>query len=85
MNIIKWRVKASRQLQKIKDAGIRKTIYLAVQELAVFPDCANVKRLTNHTHPYRLRVGNHRVFFSFDGEISIVFIEEVKKRNERTY
>lgn len=85
MNDIKWKVKASRQLQKIKDDGVRKTIYLAVQELSAFPSCANVKKLTNHIPPYRLRVGNHRVFFSFEGEISIVFIEEVRKRDERTY
>jgi mRNA-degrading endonuclease RelE of RelBE toxin-antitoxin system len=85
MNAIKWKAKASRQLQKIKDAATQKGIYLAVQELAGFPECANIKKLVNHAYPYRLRVGNYRVFFSFDGEIHIIFVEEVKKRDEHTY
>lgn len=40
-----------------------------------------------HEYPYRLRVGNYRVFFteSEDSGVAIVRIEEVKKRNERTY
>jgi len=33
----------------------------------------------------RLRVGNYRVFFDFDGAVRIVSIEEVRKRDERTY
>ena len=49
------------------------------------PNCINVKALTNHKYQYRLRVGNYRVFFNFDGVIHIVSIEEVKKRDERTY
>lgn len=64
MNTIKWTVTASRQLRKIKDAGTRKDIYLAVQALLSFPECHGVKKLTNHIYPYRLRVGRYRVFFS---------------------
>jgi mRNA-degrading endonuclease RelE of RelBE toxin-antitoxin system len=45
----------------------------------------NVKALTHHEYGYRLRVGNYRVFFEFDGAIRIVGIEEVRKRDERTY
>jgi mRNA-degrading endonuclease RelE of RelBE toxin-antitoxin system len=45
----------------------------------------NVKTLTNHEYGYRLRVGNYRVFFDFDGEVRIVSIEEVRRRDERTY
>jgi mRNA-degrading endonuclease RelE of RelBE toxin-antitoxin system len=45
----------------------------------------NVKALTNHEYGYRLRVGNYRVFFDFDGAVRIVSIEEVRKRDERTY
>lgn len=41
-------------------------------------------RLINHKYSYRLRIGDYRVFFEFDGEVNIVSIEEVKKRNERT-
>jgi mRNA-degrading endonuclease RelE of RelBE toxin-antitoxin system len=53
--------------------------------LASFPACQNVKALTNHQYEYRWRVGRYRVFFNFDGIVSIVFIEEVKKRDEHTY
>jgi mRNA-degrading endonuclease RelE of RelBE toxin-antitoxin system len=45
----------------------------------------NVKALVNHAYGYRLRVGNYRVFFDFEGAVRIVSIEEVKKRDERTY
>ncbi|WP_436407202.1 type II toxin-antitoxin system RelE family toxin [Burkholderia diffusa] len=49
------------------------------------PNCHNVKSLTNHEYGYRLRVGNYRVLFNWDGEIKVVEVEEVKKRDERTY
>nr|WP_218966867.1 hypothetical protein [Snodgrassella alvi] len=49
------------------------------------PNCLNVKKLNNHQYDYRLRVGNYRVLFNYDGDISIVSIEEVKKRDDRTY
>jgi len=48
-------------------------------------ECSNVKALTNHTYDYRLRVGRYRVFFNADTTVEIVAIEEVKKRDERTY
>jgi mRNA interferase RelE/StbE len=32
-----------------------------------------------------LRVGSYRVFFDYDGGVRIVSIEEVRKRDERTY
>jgi len=34
---------------------------------------------------YRLQMGDFRVFFEFDGDVRIIDIEEVKKRDERTY
>lgn len=85
MSTIQWSVKAGKQLRKIKDAVIRKRVYDETQALADFPNCAGVKRLMNHKYSYRLRIGDYRVFFEFDGEVKIVSIEEVKKRNERTY
>ncbi|MFM7972007.1 MAG: type II toxin-antitoxin system RelE family toxin, partial [Betaproteobacteria bacterium] len=44
-----------------------------------------VKALVGHEYGYRLRVGRWRVLFDFDGEVHIVSIEEVRKRDERTY
>jgi len=58
---------------------------LSVAVLADMPDVNNVKALTKHQYGYRLRVGNYRVLFDWDGAVKIVNIEEVKKRDERTY
>ena len=51
----------------------------------MFPACANVKRLTDHEPTHRLRVGNWRILFNVFEEVSIIRIEEVKKRDESTY
>ena len=85
VNAINWQPKALRQLRKI-DAHAGKQIRTAVSaELVDLTKARNVKALTNHEHGYRLRVGNYRVFFDFDGAVRIVNIEEVRKRDERTY
>ncbi len=84
MNAIKWTIKALRQLRKINQQD-NKRIRNAVDELENMPNCRNVKSLTNHKYSYRIKVGDYRVFFEFDGAIHIVEIQEVKKRNERTY
>ncbi|WP_019866670.1 type II toxin-antitoxin system RelE family toxin [Methylovulum miyakonense] len=84
-NTLTWQPKALKQLEKIKDAVKRKRIYSEAQSLADFPNCPNVKKLVNHDYSYRLRIGDYRVFFEFNGEVHIVSIEEVKKRDERTY
>ena len=85
MNSINWQPNALRQLRKV-DGHVGKQIRLAVStELLDLSKARNVKALTNHEYGYRLRVGNYRVFFEFDGAIRIVSIEEVRKRDERTY
>lgn len=57
-------------------------LYTSVSTLENFPHCDNVKKIKT-TEMYRLRVGNWRVIFT--ELLEIVTIEEVKKRNERTY
>ena len=85
MNAINWQPKALRQLRKI-DAHAGRQIRVAVNtELLDLSKARNVKALTNHEHGYRLRVGNYRVLFDFDGAVRIVSIEDVRKRDERTY
>lgn len=81
---IQWKRKAQKQLLKI-DTVQQKKIVDAVDELTNFPQCHNVKALTNHLYGYRLRVGRYRVFFDADNEVKIVGFVEVKKRDERTY
>lgn len=85
MNKIKWTTKAIKQAGKIKNPSERKAIYDGVDALVDFPAVSGVKKLTNHAIGYRMRVGNWRVLFDFDGSATVISIEEVKKRNERTY
>lgn len=82
MNKIVYRPKAAKQLRKIPE---QQQIRAKIKGLATMPNCTGVKALSNHIHQYRLRVGNYRVFFNFDGTVHIVSIEEVKKRDENTY
>lgn len=85
MNRIDWTPKAAKQLRKLPKM-VQVDIRDAVQDkLRVFPVCSGVKALTDHQFGYRLRVGNYRVLFEFNGTIKLVRIEEVGKRNERTY
>jgi mRNA interferase RelE/StbE len=85
VNTINWQPKALRQLRKI-EAHAGQQIRVAVSsELLDLSKARNVKALVNHAYGYRLRVGNYRVFFDFEGAVRIVSIEEVKKRDEHTY
>ncbi|HZX69221.1 MAG TPA: type II toxin-antitoxin system RelE/ParE family toxin [Rhodanobacter sp.] len=85
MNRIDWTPRAAKQLRKLPRPA-QVDIRDAVQDkLPHFPSCSGVKALVNHTHGYRLRVGNYRVLFDFEGSIKLVRIEEVGKRDERTY
>ncbi|MBU1406056.1 MAG: type II toxin-antitoxin system RelE/ParE family toxin [Proteobacteria bacterium] len=82
---IQWKAKAMKQLARIRSQETRDAIYASVQSLQGFPEVLQVKKLKNHEHSYRLRVGRYRVFFEADGEVRIIRIEEVKKRDDRTY
>lgn len=82
---IEWTPKALKQMKKLGNKPMQARILSATAALGQFPDAANVKALTNHPYSYRLRVGNYRVFFNVLAAVSIVSIEEVKKRDERTY
>ncbi|WP_415034044.1 type II toxin-antitoxin system RelE family toxin [Azonexus sp.] len=84
MNALTYSKKAAKQLRKLQTAD-SKMVRSECNKLVSMPNCANVKALVNHEQQYRLRVGNFRVFFDFDGAARIVSIEEVKKRDERTY
>jgi mRNA-degrading endonuclease RelE of RelBE toxin-antitoxin system len=82
---VAWKEKAYKQLKKIRDSRERETIYDTVGTLANWPDCRNVKALINHERGYRLRVGRYRVLFDIQATVQIIEIQEVKKRDERTY
>ena len=85
MTRIEWTRKAHKQLASIPHKDLER-IFEAVEKLVGFPDVPNVKSLVNRPE-YRLRVGRYRVIFtvSEDGAVTVILIEEVKKRDERTY
>jgi len=61
-------------------------IITAVEGLATTDGWRNVKALINHQYMFRLQVGRFRVFFDLEqNEVKIYLIQEVKKRDERTY
>ena len=85
MNAINWQPRALRQLRKLDVLAAKQIRNAVTTELVDLSKARNVKALTNHEYGYRLRVGSYRVFFDFDGAVRIVSIEEVRKRDERTY
>lgn len=84
MNTLNYSNRALKQLRKIPVVTSRE-IFRECRKLENFPQCSGIKALENHEYQYRLRVGSFRVFFNFDGAVHVVSIEEVKKRDDRTY
>ena len=84
MNEVQWSTRALRQVRKLPDSE-RQQISEAATDLENMPNCQQVKALQNHRYGYRRRVGKYRILFDWDGIVRIVSIEEVRKRNERTY
>ena len=85
MSKIIWNKRALKQIRNIP-AKNKKSIIAAVEDLPTTDGWRNVKPLTNHQYMYRLRVGRFRVFFDLEqNEVKIYLIQEVKKRDERTY
>lgn len=85
MNVISWTKKARKQLVPIPRQDVER-IFEAVESLANWPDVTGVKSLVGRDD-YRLRVGRYRIFFSVtpEGAVTVILIEEVKKRDEHTY
>lgn len=85
MTIINWTKKARKQLAPIPRQDVER-IFEAVESLSNWPDVSGVKALVGRDD-YRLRVGRYRVLFSVtpEGAVTIILIEEVKKRDEHTY
>ena len=83
--IINWTNKARKQLAPIPHQDVER-ILEAVESLTNWPDVTGVKALAGR-EDYRLRVGRYRVLFSVtpEGAVTVILIEEVKKRDERTY
>ena len=63
------------------------SILHCIDQLEDFPDSErlDIKELKNHPYGYRMRVGRYRIIFDYAKVIKIIKIQEVKKREERTY
>jgi len=59
-------------------------IYRAVETLAR-SEQGDVRKLTDRTDEWRLRVGDWRVFFTYDRPTQTLTVLAVKRRNEGTY
>ncbi|MFB9146960.1 type II toxin-antitoxin system RelE/ParE family toxin [Halomonas alkalicola] len=84
---VQWTLKATKQARKIPKPD-QKRIVDSVGELSDWPGCMatkDIKLLKHHQHNYRLRVGRYRVLFDVETGLRVVSIEEVRKRDERTY
>jgi mRNA-degrading endonuclease RelE of RelBE toxin-antitoxin system len=81
---IEWRNKARKQLRKLGNPEVTRSILAAIEDFAAGKPC-DVKALVNHAYSHRLRVGAFRVLMTVDTVIEVSWIEEVKKRDERTY
>ena len=80
---IRYKTKAIRQIKKIKDKGVRKEITQKISQLATYPETPFQVSRYKTTPLLKFRVKTWRVFFT--AALEIVEVQEVKKRNERTY
>ncbi|HSH57585.1 MAG TPA: type II toxin-antitoxin system RelE/ParE family toxin [Halomonas sp.] len=84
---MQWTLKAAKQAKKVPKPD-RDRIVASVGELKDWPGCIaakDIKPLKRHQYQYRLRVGRYRVLFDLEAGLRVVSIEEVRKRDERTY
>lgn len=70
---------------KLPSGELRRRVVDAVGRLAEFPAVAGLERLVDHRFGFRLRVGAHRVLSDVETESRLIVVQEVRKRNERTY
>ncbi len=76
---INFQDSAYKDLKKVDKAQVSK-ILQTINKLENYPNVTNVKKLTNHYPPYRLRVGKYRILF--DIENKEIFISYIKHRKE---
>ncbi|SHF71200.1 mRNA interferase RelE/StbE [Salegentibacter echinorum] len=82
--IITYHSKFKKDIQKIKDEKLRKSLLDKIQNLK---DCSNIeeilgiKKLKNHPTAYRMRIGNYRLGFFVEGARSLR-LQRFVKRND---
>lgn len=81
---IEWQNRARKQLRKLGDRQTQERILAAIEDYAAGYR-ADVISLVDHDDTHRLRVGPYRVLMTVDQTIEVSIIEEVRKRDDRTY
>ena len=82
---IDWLLRAVKQAAHLP-ARERARIVEAVDRLAGWPlPVADIRPIRGQLDRYRLRVGRYCVLFEVATAIQVIRVEEVKKRDERTY
>lgn len=84
---VQWERRAVKQARKIPKEDLTRIVE-AVGRLADWPECRetlDIRPLKGHKHEYRLRLGHYRVLFDVETGLRVVSVEEVRKRDERTY
>lgn len=71
---------ARKQLEKL-DASTRSRILKATSLLATNPRPPTARRLVAHVELWRVRVGDHRVVYTIDGEKLVVAIVKIGHRS----
>ncbi len=81
-----WSKAAIKQLTRI-DTRYQKTIKQKVSSLTDFPLVGlDIRKLSEFDNRHRLRVGDYRVLFELlDGEPNILEIQEIRRRQIKTY
>ena len=70
---------AYKDLKKIDKSDAIKVLQ-TIKKLEDYPKITNVKKLTNHYPPFRLRIGDYRVLF--DIEENKIIVSNIKHRKE---
>lgn len=85
MAIVEIKKTAIKQLVKIPLAD-RQRIAESIDTLVNWPEVHHVKAFVGRNE-YRVRVGRYRIIFTVNAQLvpTVISVEEVKKRDERTY
>ncbi len=79
---VEIRKSAVKDFKKISEP-YKSKIKEKIAQLENFPNITNIKKLTNHSPVYRLRVGDYRILFDvFDDHIEVAAIKHRKESYE---
>jgi mRNA interferase RelE/StbE len=78
---IEWKRSAIKELKKTPKEKISRVVK-AVEQLAIDPFPAGVRKLTGSEHTYRIRVGDYRVIYSVYEDRLLIEIVRVGHRKD---